>query len=71
MGSIMNDNLHINRGDTEFLINYLISTLSLLMQDQSDAVKSGDVVNFPKNLEWIYKKPVGVSRDQMSIFEEE
>jgi hypothetical protein len=41
------------------------------MQDKSDTVKSGDVVNFPKNIEWVYKKPASTSTNQMSIFEEE
>ena len=67
----MNNNLHIDRVDTEFLINYLIYTLSLLVQNPNTSIKSGEVVNFPKNIEWVYKKPVSISTNQMSIFEEE
>ena len=67
----MNDNLHIDRADTEFLINYLIYTLSLLVQNPNTNIKSGEVVNFPKNIEWVYKKPLSISTNQMSIFEEE
>ena len=71
MGFVMNNNLHIDRGDAEFLVNYLISRLSMLVQNESTSIKSGDVVNFPKNIEWVYKKPVNISTNQMSIFEEE
>jgi hypothetical protein len=71
MGFSMNDNLHIDRVDTEFLINYLIYTLSLLVQNPNTNIKSGEVVNFPKNIEWVYKKPLSISTNQMSIFEEE
>ena len=71
MGFSMNDNLHIDRADTEFLINYLIYTLSLLVQNPNTNIKSGEVVNFPKNIEWVYKKPLSISTNQMSIFEEE
>ena len=71
MGSIMKNNLHIDRGSTEFLVNYLIATLSSLMQSSDNSVKSGDVVMFPKNIEWVYKKPTTVSTGQLSIFEED
>jgi hypothetical protein len=71
MGFSMNDNLHIDRVDTEFLINYLIYTLSLLVQNPNTNIKSGEVVNFPKKIEWVYKKPLSISTNQMSIFEEE
>ena len=71
MGFIMSDNLHIDRGNTEFLVNYLIATLSLLVQNSNNAIKTGDLVRFPKSIEWVYKRPTSAVNGQLSIFEEE
>jgi len=70
MGFIMNNNLHIDRSSTEFLVNYLIATLSLFVQSPDSSVKSGDIIRFPKNIDWVYKKPAAVNAGQLSIFEE-
>lgn len=70
MGLIMNNNLHIDRSSTEFLVNYLIATLSLFVQGPDSNVKSGDIIRFPKNIEWVYKRPTTVNTEQLSIFEE-
>jgi hypothetical protein len=71
MGSVMKNNLHIDRGSTEFLVNYLIATLSSFVQSSDSNIKSGDIIRFPKNIEWVYKKPTTVSTGQLSIFEED
>lgn len=70
MGFIMSNNLHIDRSSTEFLVNYLIATLSLFVQSPDSSVKSGDIIRFPKNIEWVYERPTAVKTGQLSIFEE-